>query len=268
MRPNYCSLGIFYCPNAFKKRDCLHLHFNVNSLVGDCVPLVNQHTWECDCGVITVIKENPRFFSRMVLVSSKRSVKALVSASPTFCQLQKERKEQREKKDDGTICTIGGSDREGERQGKGETSTCLMAIGDITYTNNEAEDDNIFCMMSVFVKAVLTQRDGTLNHPHAPDVRIAGTYTHAHAREDFTSHFPARCHVKYAIAGGEEETRGHFVREVYASFVSQYTHTLSAVRMGRTDIEQKWLKGSLLFYVLSHLFSPFLSLMTKCYNGH
>lgn len=180
MRPNYCSLGIFYCPNAFKKRHCLHLHFNVNSLVGDCAPLVNQHTWECDCGVITVITEYPLFFPRMFLVSSKRSVKALVSASRTFCQLQKDRKKQLEKKDDGTICTIGGSDREGERQGKGEASTCLMAIGDITYTNNEAEDDNIFCMMSVFVKAVLTQRDGTLNHPHAPDVRVAHTHARAH----------------------------------------------------------------------------------------
>lgn len=187
--------------------------------------------------------EYPLFFSRMFLVSSKRSVKALVSASHTFCQLQKDRKEQREK-DDGTICTIGGSDREGERQGKGETSTCLMAIGDITYTNNEAEDDNIFCMMSVFVKAVLTQRDGTLNHPHAPDVRIARTYTHAHAREDFTSHFPARCHVKYAIAGGEEETRGHFVREVYASFVSQYTHTHSVGRQdGKDGYRNKMVKG-------------------------
>lgn len=44
-----------------------------------------------------------------------------------------------------------------------------MVIGDITYTNNEAEDDNIFCMTSVFVRTVLTQRNGTLNHPHAPD---------------------------------------------------------------------------------------------------
>ncbi|KAI9523478.1 hypothetical protein NQZ68_027336 [Dissostichus eleginoides] len=75
-----------------------------------------------------------------------------------------------EQKDDGTICTIGGEGREGERQREGETSTCLMVIGDIAYTNNEAEDDNIFCMTSVFVKAVLTQRNGTLNHPHAPDV--------------------------------------------------------------------------------------------------
>ncbi len=90
-----------------------------------------------------------------------------------------------EQKDDGTICTIGGEGREGEWQREGETSTCLMVIGDITYTNNEAEDDNIFCMTSVFVKAVLTQRNGTLNHPHAPDVYAqwhAQTHLNTHAR--------------------------------------------------------------------------------------
>lgn len=60
-----------------------------------------------------------------------------------------------------------------------------MVIGDITYTNNEAEDDNIFCMTSVFVKAVLTQRNGTLNHPHAPDAYAqwhAQTHLNTHAR--------------------------------------------------------------------------------------
>lgn len=131
-----------------------------------------------------------------------------------------------EQKDDGTICTIGGKDREGEWQREGETSTCLMVIGDITYTNNEAEDDNIFCMTSVFVKAVLTQRNGTLNHPHAPDMYTqwhAQTHLNTHARtRDFTSHFPARCHIKYAITRGEE---GHFVWWVYALFVNQYTST-------------------------------------------
>lgn len=55
-------------------------------------------------------------------------------------------------------------------------------IGDITYTNNEAEDDNIPCMTSVFAKAVLTRRNGTLNHPHrdAPD---ASERARARARE-------------------------------------------------------------------------------------
>lgn len=56
-----------------------------------------------------------------------------------------------------------------------------MVIGDITYTNNEAEDDNIFCMTSVFVKAVLTQRDGTLNHPHAPDACAQNTHPNTHS---------------------------------------------------------------------------------------
>lgn len=48
--------------------------------------------------------------------------------------------------------------------GRAKSSTCLTVIGDITYTNNEAEDDNIPCMTSVFAKAVLTRRNGTLNH--------------------------------------------------------------------------------------------------------
>lgn len=156
-------------------------------------------------------------------------MKALVPSSHTFFHNRNARSSGRKR----TTGQFGGIDSERERQGKGETSTCLMAIGDITYTNNEAEDDNIFCMMSVFVKAVLTQRDGTLNHPHALDVHMQRhTHTHtqmhpkqARPREDFTSHFLAWCHVKYAIARGEEETRGHFVWEVYASFVSQHRHT-------------------------------------------
>lgn len=45
-----------------------------------------------------------------------------------------------------------------------------MVIGDITYANNEAVDDNIFSLMSVYVKAVLTQPNGTLNHPQVPEV--------------------------------------------------------------------------------------------------
>ena len=68
-----------------------------------------------------------------------------------------------------------------------------MVIGDITYTNNDAEDDNIFCMTCTFVKAVLTQRNGTLNHPHAPEVytrQRAQTQLNAHPRADFTSYFP------------------------------------------------------------------------------
>lgn len=88
-----------------------------------------------------------------------------------------------EQKDDGTICTIGEVGIEGEWQREGETSTCLMVIGDITYTNNEAEDDNIFCMMSVSVKAVLTQQNGTLNHPQAADM-----YAQWHAQTHLNTH--------------------------------------------------------------------------------
>lgn len=66
-----------------------------------------------------------------------------------------------------------------------KSSTCLTVIGDITYTNNEAEDDNIPCMTSVFAKAVLTRRNGTLNHPHrdAPD---ASERARAHAHGEIS----------------------------------------------------------------------------------
>lgn len=95
----------------------------------------------------------------------------------------------------------------------------------------------------------------------------ARPHTHTHTcswRFHFTFSSPMSC--KVCSRWGEEETWGHFVREVYASFVSQYTHTLSAVRTGRTDIETKRSKGSLLFYLLSHFFSPFLSFIPKCHN--
>lgn len=114
-----------------------------------------------------------------------------------------------EQKDDGTICTIAGESREGEWQREGETSTCLMVIGDIIYTNNEAEDDNIFRMTSVFVKAVLTQRNGTLNHPHTPDVYAqwhAQTHLNTHRRTK-TFHFTFSSPIKYATTRGGEGTR-------------------------------------------------------------
>lgn len=53
------------------------------------------------------------------------------------------------------VQSVEKAERESDR-GRAKTSTCLMVIGDTTYTNNEAADDNIFCMMSVFAKAVLT----------------------------------------------------------------------------------------------------------------
>lgn len=139
--------------------------------MGDCVTLVNQHSWDCYCTLL-LLNYKISSFLLYIIFSLIQKVNENLGLSESYLFPWQKCKEQREKKDDGTICTIDGSDSKGERQGKGETSTCLMAIGDITYTNNEAEDDNIFCMMSVFVKAVLTQQDGTLNHPHALDVRM------------------------------------------------------------------------------------------------
>lgn len=131
-----------------------------------------------------------------------------------------------EQKDDRTICAIWGEGWEWQREG--ETSTCLMLIGDITYTNNEAEDDNIFCMTSAFVKAVLTQWNGTLNHPRSPrSVCMAHIPTRMHARRDFTSNFPARYHKKRVTSWGGSETRGHFERgREHGLFSNQYTDTL------------------------------------------
>lgn len=135
-----------------------------------------------------------------------------------------------EQKDDGTICTIGGEGREGEWQREGETSTCLMVIGDITYTNNEAEDDNIFCMTSVFVKAVLTQGNGTLNHPHASDMYVqwhAQTHLKSHARTK-RFHFTFSRLMSYKVCNckrWEGDIGSLCRRERYALFVSQYAST-------------------------------------------
>lgn len=72
-----------------------------------------------------------------------------------------------------------------------ETCMCLMVIGGITYTNNEASDDNIFCMTSTFVKAVLTRRNSTLDHRLAAVVfarSYASEYTHTHTLTQFSFH--------------------------------------------------------------------------------
>lgn len=127
----------------------------------------------------------------MLRVTAAVAICESISVKPLERKGMEEMQRVREQKDDGTICTIGGKDREGERRREGETSACLMVIGDITYTNNEAEDDNIFCMTSVFVKAVLTQRNGTLNHPRGPDVYTqwrtdTSKHTCTHERFHFT----------------------------------------------------------------------------------
>lgn len=107
--------------------------------------------------------------------------------------------------------------------GRAKSSTCLTVIGDITYTNNEAVDDNILCMTSVFAKAVLTQRNGTLNHPHCD----APTHLNAHARGKFHFAFssPMSDKVRDYKEGGDEETQGHFrmmgVRLVYQSIYNR-----------------------------------------------
>lgn len=102
-----------------------------------------------------------------------------------------------------------------------------MVIGDITYTNNEAEDDNIFCMTSVFVKAVLTQRNGTLNHPHAPDAHKTHPNTHSLTKRfHFTFSGPVSHEVRNYERRGEV-TQGHFVKGVYALFVNQCRSTQS-----------------------------------------
>lgn len=156
-------------------------------------------------------------------------MKTLVPANHTFFH-----RRNAEKKDEGTICTIGGSDSEGERQGKGETSTSLMAIGDIKQWGGGWQHllhDECVCEGCPHTTRWHFESSSRPGRAHA----ATNTHTHtrketrpqqARSREDFTSHFPARCHVKYAIARGEEETWGHFVWEVYASFVSQHTpHT-------------------------------------------
>lgn len=114
-------------------------------------------------------------------------------------------------------------------EGGRKSSTCLTVIGDITYTNNEAEDDNIPCMTSVFAKAVLTRRNGTLNHPHrdAPDASER-VRARAHGRFHFTFSSPMSDKVRDYKEGtggtGEEERQGHFrmmgVRLVYQSIDS------------------------------------------------
>lgn len=190
--------------------------------MGDCVTLANQYSWDCYFTVITPLFQNLSLFFRLLLVFfPKGKWKPWSQRIIPFSTEEMQRKRTTAQFVQSVAATAKESD-------KGRMKP-PRAWWRMETSNNEAEDDNIFCMMSVFVKAVLTQRDGTLNHPHTLDVHTRPqTHTQtrpkqARSREDFTSHFPARCHVKYAIARGEEETWGHFVWEVYASFVSQHT---------------------------------------------
>lgn len=102
-------------------------------------------------------------------------------------------------------------------------------LEDIASSNGQEGDDNIFCMTSVFVKAVLTQGGATLNHSQIQDISAQRhTYLNTHACTKGTSlhifqpDMQICCHGRW-----REGTQGQFVEGIYAVFLGQYTVQVS-----------------------------------------